>query len=329
MHLPEFGLLVLTTIAAIAAGLAMLASKYSIARVLLWIAGLSFGSLGVLWSASSEGYSLPTQLIVAGAVGAVAAVGLTWAIWEIRLKEKAEQSASAASNSVSPKPATADIVRHPTPPTAPSPGEDLHSGPSYMKIAPGALVDGLLIKGGNASGLGTVFDVGGTLSHAHVEGFNTSSNGPGGGHGSRIFIERADSRPPDQRGPVRPITWPPIETNNADGTITAMIPFTIDNGLTLNLEVGLGGKNLIDYEILRDGKIMNLAATQNAQGFSLRTIEGAHGSYQIRARRSPGEEKLGVQFQILPSTKSPPIPLPPVLTPQDTQEKSSAERPAL
>jgi hypothetical protein len=91
MHLPEFVLLVLATIAAIAAGLAVLASKYSIARVLFWIAGVSFWSLGVLWSVSSEGYSLPTQLIVSGVVGAIAAVGLTWALWEIREKEKSEK----------------------------------------------------------------------------------------------------------------------------------------------------------------------------------------------------------------------------------------------
>jgi hypothetical protein len=91
MHLPEFVLLVLATIAAIAAGLAVLASKYSIARVLFWIAGVSFWSLGVLWSVSSEGYSLQTQLLVSGVVGAIAAVGLSWTLWEIREKEKAEQ----------------------------------------------------------------------------------------------------------------------------------------------------------------------------------------------------------------------------------------------
>jgi hypothetical protein len=95
MHLPEFVLLVLATIAAIAAGLAVLASKYSIARVLFWIAAASFGSLGVLWSASSEGYSLKIQLLVAGIVGAIAAVGITWALWEIREKETAEKAQKA------------------------------------------------------------------------------------------------------------------------------------------------------------------------------------------------------------------------------------------
>lgn len=90
MHLPEFILLVTATVAAIAAGLAVLASKYSIARILFWIAGLSFGSLGILWSAMSEGYSLSVQLVVSAAIAAIAAAGLTWALWEIKVKEQAE-----------------------------------------------------------------------------------------------------------------------------------------------------------------------------------------------------------------------------------------------
>ena len=95
MHLPDFVLLVLATIAAIAAGLAVLASKYNIARVLFWIAGLSFWSLGILWSATSEGYPLKTQLLVAAIVGAVAAAGLTWGLWEIRGKEDGEKKPSS------------------------------------------------------------------------------------------------------------------------------------------------------------------------------------------------------------------------------------------
>src|SRR4051812_34410755 len=92
MHLPEFILLVTTTVAAIVAGLAVYASKYSIARVLFWIAALSVGSLGVMWSATSHGYSLPTQLLVSATIGALAAAGLTWVLWEVRMKEKTEKS---------------------------------------------------------------------------------------------------------------------------------------------------------------------------------------------------------------------------------------------
>ena len=44
MHLPDFVLLVIGALAAIAAGLAVLTSNYRVARVLFWIAALSFGS---------------------------------------------------------------------------------------------------------------------------------------------------------------------------------------------------------------------------------------------------------------------------------------------
>ena len=93
MHLSDFVLLVVGTLAAIAAGLAVVASNYSVARVLSWISALSFGSVGVVWSATSEGYSLPTQLFVSAIIGAVAAAGLTWALWEIRGKESKEHAA--------------------------------------------------------------------------------------------------------------------------------------------------------------------------------------------------------------------------------------------
>jgi hypothetical protein len=90
MQLPEFVLLVIATVAAISAGLAMLASKYSVARVLFGIAALSFWSMGVVWSATSTGYNLSTQMIVSAIIGALAAAGFTWVLWEIRTKEAKE-----------------------------------------------------------------------------------------------------------------------------------------------------------------------------------------------------------------------------------------------
>jgi hypothetical protein len=114
MHLPEFVLLVLATIAAIAAGLAVLASRFGIARVLFWVAALSFWSLGVLWSATSKGYSLPTQMIVAGIIGGIAAAGLAFVLWEIREKEKIEeQRTSQAAEVPTPTPAQ-PAMRGPT-----------------------------------------------------------------------------------------------------------------------------------------------------------------------------------------------------------------------
>lgn len=100
MHLPEFALLVIATIAAIAAGLVMLASNYRVALVLFWIGALSFGSLGVVWSATSEGYSLPTQMVVSAVIGAIAAAGLTWVIWEIGQKQKTEATTQIKQETV-------------------------------------------------------------------------------------------------------------------------------------------------------------------------------------------------------------------------------------
>ena len=98
MHLPDFALSVIGALAAIAAGLVMLASNYRIARVLFWIAAVSFGSMGVVWSATPEGYSLPTQMVVSATVAAIAAAGLTWALWEIRGKERAGEPASVTAS---------------------------------------------------------------------------------------------------------------------------------------------------------------------------------------------------------------------------------------
>lgn len=86
MHLPEFVLLVIATIAAIAAGLAVVASNYHMARILFWIAALSFGSLGVVWAASSDA-SLAKQMVVAAVVAAIAAAGLVYGLWELRTNE--------------------------------------------------------------------------------------------------------------------------------------------------------------------------------------------------------------------------------------------------
>lgn len=54
-------------------------------RVLFWAAALSFGSSGIVWSATSEGYSLVTQMAVAAIAAAIAAAGLTWGLAEIRV----------------------------------------------------------------------------------------------------------------------------------------------------------------------------------------------------------------------------------------------------
>src|SRR5580704_12260267 len=92
MHLSEFSLLATATVAAIAAGwgAAMLAfpqPKYGIVKSLFWIGALTFGSLGIVWSSTSE-QPLWVQMLVSGIIGGVAAAALAWGLWEIRSQQQ-------------------------------------------------------------------------------------------------------------------------------------------------------------------------------------------------------------------------------------------------
>ncbi len=99
MHLFEFVLPTVATIAGIAAGWAVVASNFRVARGLFWIAALSFGSTGIVWSANSSA-SLLTQMTVSAIVAAIAAAGLTYGLWELRT---VAQTDSGSENS-KPKP---------------------------------------------------------------------------------------------------------------------------------------------------------------------------------------------------------------------------------
>jgi hypothetical protein len=101
MHLPEFVMLVVATIAAIAAGLAMVASNFRVARGLFWMAALSFGSLGLVWAANSDA-SLIRQMVVSALIAAIAAAGLAYGLWELRgrraVAEEIKPAVTAAGN---------------------------------------------------------------------------------------------------------------------------------------------------------------------------------------------------------------------------------------
>jgi hypothetical protein len=95
MHLPEFTLLAIATVAAIAAGfgvgmLALGRPRFGVVRVLFWISALTFWSLGIVWSATSA-QTLSIQMAVAAVIGAIAAAGLTWGLWEVRNQEGMNQ----------------------------------------------------------------------------------------------------------------------------------------------------------------------------------------------------------------------------------------------
>src|SRR5262249_24223094 len=54
------------------------------------VSALSFGSSGIVWSATSENKSLFVQIAVSASVAAVAAAGLAWGLWELRARAASE-----------------------------------------------------------------------------------------------------------------------------------------------------------------------------------------------------------------------------------------------
>src|ERR1700730_18510577 len=99
MHLPDFALLIIATVAAITAGFVMVASNYRAARMLAWISAISFWSLGIVWSQQSHGYSLATQMMVAAVCAAIAAAALVWGLDEIRGRNNAGAAPQVADKS--------------------------------------------------------------------------------------------------------------------------------------------------------------------------------------------------------------------------------------
>ena len=100
MHLPDFIIAGQGLFASIAVGVgwAMLAipsPNYQPVRVLFWLASLSFGTIGIVWAMTSEGYSVSTQMTVAAICAAVAAAGLVWGLRQI--PTSAGSTAPAAS----------------------------------------------------------------------------------------------------------------------------------------------------------------------------------------------------------------------------------------
>src|SRR4051812_9658706 len=106
MHLPEFVLLAISTVAAIAAGLGGTWLKssqpnYGIIRTLFWISAFTFGSLGIVWSAASDGQPLWLQMLVSGLLGGLASAALAWGLWEIRSQEQSHPSNEISNSNMS------------------------------------------------------------------------------------------------------------------------------------------------------------------------------------------------------------------------------------
>jgi hypothetical protein len=92
MRLADFVIAALVAFAGITVGIgaAMLLApppiNVRITKVLFWTGALSFGSLGIVWAQTSEGYSLPVRMLVAAVCAGVAAAGLVWALNELKTR---------------------------------------------------------------------------------------------------------------------------------------------------------------------------------------------------------------------------------------------------
>lgn|SRR5882724_6613359 len=72
-----------------AAGYGMLTlspSKARAIRMSFWLSSISFGTLGIIWGiwGADPMQTLAIRLTVSGVTGALAAIALTWALWQIR-----------------------------------------------------------------------------------------------------------------------------------------------------------------------------------------------------------------------------------------------------
>ena len=136
MPIPDFVLLVVSAVGGVCAGLAyaMTARErphFRAAKMLLWISGISFWSLGVIWAATSPSYPIWLRVGVAVIVGAVSAGGLAWFLSDFQL-----------AYAGTPPPAVTSIPATGNKPTAQAPK------PSEPNCPPGT---GICLDGGSSN----------------------------------------------------------------------------------------------------------------------------------------------------------------------------------
>ena len=85
-----------------AAGYDMLEKAKARAIAWFWVAAISFGSLGIVWGVWGADSSQPLwiRLAVAGVTGAVAAIALTWVLWQVRDHVAASQAKNQGSGTM-------------------------------------------------------------------------------------------------------------------------------------------------------------------------------------------------------------------------------------
>jgi hypothetical protein len=72
-------------------------SNARVARVMFWISAIGFGTLGAVWAANQE-HLTAMNLSIAGVVGAVAAIALTWVLWQVEHPAMAQDLPAKSSD---------------------------------------------------------------------------------------------------------------------------------------------------------------------------------------------------------------------------------------
>jgi hypothetical protein len=265
----------------VAVGLAVISLNqpdFKVARRCAILAAILFGSIGMVW-----GVTTPESIWIR-----IPAVGLVGLVMAISLSESLRFVMKREILAVPELPKTNPVREAPAPP----PSGNKSGGSSFMKIGQGASVEGLTIQRGQIEGVNTVFDVDGKLKDTNLQDFKSSSFGPNAAaHLKTMTIGRVSFAAP-KIGIVQPSL--PTNTRNPDGTITSTMSFTIDEGVTTNLIIGMRAGGVIGYEMFQDGKLVQTPWARTNDGYLLRRMDNAAGIYSAKIHRKNDIETLEI-----------------------------------
>jgi hypothetical protein len=262
----------------LAGALAMVAlssRELKAARLVLTIAVVLFIIRWIMWGFSTDA-SWTIRAVVGAIVGALILAGLPalykWA------KEKEMPEEKTKSEHAEPE------IKQPA------------QDPTFLKVAPGAKVEGFKLEGVRLQGVPNQFDIRGELKNADIKDYISVTGDIKNNSG---YIEKMSfhipPRKPQKVGHVLLRFYG--GSRNADGTFTRRDEFEIDNGLILTfLSVGLKGNSLIDYKVLKDGVAV---ATEDSlsQGYRVKKIKNASGRYTLMTIVSRHDEIFNVGFE--------------------------------
>jgi hypothetical protein len=218
--------------------------------------------------------------------GALIAVSAAFALHWINQKEKAASLGRT-------EPINHDAEKQAPPP--PPPSEDKSTRPSFMRIGQGGSVEGITIQRGQIEGVDTVFDVDGKLKDVNLQDFKSSSAGSNSSARIKEMKIRRVTFTAQKVGAVQSTL--PTHVRNSDGTFISSMSFIIDEGVTVDLVIGMKDGGLIEYAMFKDDKLVPAPSARTKDGWNLRRLDKANGTYLAKIRRTSDIESLNVGLQ--------------------------------